>query len=391
MSDEAEESRPRASRFREHTDTTNSIHPPPDALWKDIGIEQLIEQFNEENARPPLARKHSSSANTVTRGGPPYVESPRTPSRPDNFGTPSVAVVGVLTSATPTASERPFGRFQRAFANVFGSVLGKRKAGHADAEREREKERDKHVLDERKKAAEAAYHDAKENGLLPTPKVFVRPALTHSSGPAPQTPTLHRTPSKKDLHKQEKLSKRVSSLEQKLASARKELQSVLYNYAPPVPPLPSFLPPTPSLSHSDYDTTSQTEVTPVPHSPSLGKIVKKRKATTHESDAEYRPFSTDSDGDTELLSAHSASEAERTIKRVKSSASRKSLKRQSTRLHKRLSRGSMREERRDFVVTVQPDGAGVPEVPSIPQAMEGQGKRVRVGDDGFGGLGHEIF
>lgn len=60
---------------------------------------------------------------------------------------------------------------------MFGSVLGKRKAGSVDAE----KDKDKKVLDERKRAAEAAYQEAKELGFLPTPKVFVRPSSTAKS------------------------------------------------------------------------------------------------------------------------------------------------------------------------------------------------------------------
>jgi hypothetical protein len=51
--------------------------------------------------------------------------------------------------------------------------LGKRKAGHVDAEPDPEKE----ALDARKQAAEQAYHEAKELGLLPAPKVYVRPAM----------------------------------------------------------------------------------------------------------------------------------------------------------------------------------------------------------------------
>jgi hypothetical protein len=59
-------------------------------------------------------------------------------------------------------------------------VLGKRKAGSADAERDKEKQ----ILEERKQAADEAYQArklAQEQGLLPTPKVFVRPALTPRS------------------------------------------------------------------------------------------------------------------------------------------------------------------------------------------------------------------
>lgn len=81
-------------------------------------------------------------------------------------------------------SEGTFGRFSRAFTSMFGgfSVLGKRKAGNSDAERE--KDREKHMLDQRKQAAEQAYEArklAQEMGLMPTPKVFVRPTATPRS------------------------------------------------------------------------------------------------------------------------------------------------------------------------------------------------------------------
>jgi hypothetical protein len=421
----------RASRFKEHTNTNNSIRPPPDELWRDLGIEQLIEQYNEENAKPSVSRK--SSANRVPSASRPALA--RNASSTSNGP-------GITTSVTCTQPTTPaphggtYARIQRAVASVFGSVLGKRKAAAMEAEREKsEKAQQQQVLDDRKTAAEAAYHDAKERGLLPTPKVFVRPAMrvaSHNSGtPAPpldklrltaavadaatpnriprtpRTPgTLHHTPSKKDLHKQKKLSKRVSNLEIKLASARKELQTVLHSDLSAVPPLPTLQrtnqqEPTPEISQSDTETT--------PISPeatcSIGQIVKKRKATTHDDDAEYKPRATDSNGDIDLLSAHSASEREnemptpeRMIKRVRSSAS-KNKKRQSSRLQKRLSRGSLRErncEEREVEMRVVPDGDMVPDVPVIPREMESLGRRssVREGgdkDDGFGGLGHEIF
>ena len=415
----------RASRFKEHTNTYNSIRPPPDELWRDLGIEQLIEQYNEENAKPPVSRK--SSANRVPSASRPALAR-NASSTSNGLGT----TTSVSTQpTTPAPHGGTYARIQRAVASVFGSVLGKRKAAAMEAEREKsEKAQHQQILDDRKTAAEAAYHDAKERGLLPTPKVFVRPAMraaSHNSGtPAPpldklrltaavadaatpnriprtpRTPgTLHHTPSKKDLHKQKKLSKRVSNLEIKLASARKELQTVLHSDLSAVPPLPTLKranqqEPTPEISQSDTETT--------PVSPdatcSIGKIVKKRKATTHDDDAEYKPRATDSEGDIDLVSAHSASEREnemptpeRMIKRVKSSAS-KNKKRQSSRLQKRLSRGSLRE--RDVEMRVVPDGDAVPEVPVIPREMESLGRRSRVRegedrDDGFGGLGHEIF
>jgi hypothetical protein len=412
MSDEADETtQPRASRFKEHTNTNGSIRPPPDELWKDIGIEELIEQFNEENSKPPTSRK--SSANRVPRLAKSSSRVASGSATPSDHGV--VATVQASASAT---SEGTYARLQRAFASMFGNVLGKRKAGATDAERERDQHQQ--ILEERKKAAEIAYHEAKDLGLLPTPKVFVRPAmrsrqfgtpsqpvaaekmqlgLTAAMAEAatpvrtPRTPTLRHTPSKKDLHKQRKLSKRVSDLEYKLASARKELQTVLYNDVPPVPRISDFAPPTPDVTQSENEGKSRS-ATPIAAPPlSIGKIVKKRKATIHDSDGEYKPIPTDSEGDLDLLSAHSASEAEtsaRSIKRVKSvkSSASKSPRRTSSRLVKRFSRNNLRSEE---PVTVVPDGMDVPDVPSIPREMEAKGNKVKVGDDGFGGLGHEIF
>lgn len=198
-----------------------------------------------------------------------------------------------------------------------------------------------------------------------------------------------------------KLSKRVSDLEHKLASARKELQTVLHKDVPPVPPLPVILPPTPSPELSqDVPIFSQPEVSqdtqmtepepetspvepaePTPSHKPVGKIVKKRKATVD--DETYKPIPTDSDGD---ISMSAASEPERSIKRVKSTSSRKG-KKQSSRLTKSRSSRSLRKEY--AAVTVVPDGNKVPAVPAIPNGVEGKKSKVR--DDGFGGFGHEIF
>jgi len=374
---------PRASRFKEHTNTNGTIRPPPEELWKDIGIDDLIEQFNEENAKPPVSRK--SSANHAPRVAKPALS---------RAASGSATSTAASANSASTPNEGTYARLQRAFASVFGSVLGKRKAGAMEAEREREQQAQhlhhQQLLDERKKAAEIAYHEAKDLGLLPTPKIFVRPgmaartpvhqaekmqlgltaALAEAATPVrtpgtPRTPGLRHTPSKKDLHKQKKLTKRVSDLEFKLASARKELHTVLYNDLPPIPPVPKFAPPTPDRTQSENEFASPSSAidanddtlmsdasvatTTTPRK-SIGKIIKKRKATTHDSDAEYKPIPTDSEADLDLLSNQSeVSEPEnnvpeRSIKRVKSSVVRKTSKskRASSRLTKRFSRGSLR-------------------------------------------------
>ncbi|OAL55129.1 hypothetical protein IQ07DRAFT_582674 [Pyrenochaeta sp. DS3sAY3a] len=416
------------------SDDHNSIKPPPDELWKDLGIEQLIEQFNEENSAPPVLRRnvsgnsvasvatpHHGVGMALTRDGAevrtpaPYEGPSRVPTTP--VGVPSVAVAGAHAHShapAPAASEGTFGRFRSAFASVFGNVLGKRKAGNVDAEKDKEKR----VLDERKKAADAAYQEAKELGLLPTPKVFVRPAMgakTHkcvadTATPArpPRTPTLYRTPSKKDLNKQKKLLRRVSDLEAKLAFARTQLQSVLNaDDVPPVPPLPNVLPPTPTASPSEAEPSPSHNAshasTPAPEAPVVGKITKKRKAMTiDDADAEYKPIPTDSEGDISMSGGPSESEherSERSVKRVKSTSRKSGPKRSGTgRLQKRRSRTSIGVEE---AVIVVPDGVGVPPVPVLPSEVEVGGKKVKVGKrkaregdgggDGYGGLEHEMF
>src|SRR5262249_39970955 len=128
----------------------------------------------------------------------------------------------------------------------------------------------------------------------------------------PKTPTLYKSPSKKDLQKQKKLSKRVSDLEYKLAEARQELSLALGGWEP-VPPIPSNLPSPPKTDASSSQFWSENEISPhnraeLPSntntsstSSKTGKIVKKRKATA-DNDEEFKPIPTDSD--TPLDSEH---------------------------------------------------------------------------------------
>ncbi|KAJ4307871.1 hypothetical protein N0V94_009580, partial [Neodidymelliopsis sp. IMI 364377] len=149
---------PRASRFHEHTNTTSSIRPPPDELWKDVAMDALLDQFSEENSAPAVRRSNH----------PRQIMSPTTAAPPPAAPT---ARKGSDAAATLATAEGTFGRFSRVFASVFGGVLGKRKAGHSDAEPpEPPVSADQARLDERKRQAEEAYHMAKEQGLLPAPK-----------------------------------------------------------------------------------------------------------------------------------------------------------------------------------------------------------------------------
>lgn len=451
---------PRASRFREHTNTSNSIHPPPDELWKDLGIDSLIDKFNEDNAAPP------ATSRTSTGNSAPELRRLHS----DNIKKRKERSTSASEDAQPqptAPSASTLGRFQRVWASMLGGVLGKRKAGAVDAEKDKAQQR----MDDRKKAAEAAYHEAKELGLLPTPKVFVRPGMapiTHTCGtpshldrqvenglilriaatPArsPRTPSLYRSPSKKDLQKQKKLSKRVSNLESKLASARKELYSVLNSDLPPIPSPPSLAAPLPATDQASHE--QALAPLPTPSSPpapvsetaseseeeetgcpprSLGKVPRKRKVRLSSYDADYIPTTTDSEGDADMLSATSDAGAganpdpdpdtdadelslcldhERTIKRVKSSTSSSSLRRTSARkpaphAHKRSGRTSL--TRHDVTVSIVPDGVRVPHVPAIPGGPRAK-KMVSFEDDGgnsngngngkidlYGGLEHEMF
>lgn len=177
MSDETPAER--VSRFREHTNTNSSIRPPPDELWKDVDIEMLLDKFSDENEQTPAVRKanHPRQIMSPTATTTPTATPTPTPA-PAPYAQPSTAAArkGSDAAATLATAEGTFGRFSRVFANVFSGVLGKRKAGYPDAEPSITPEQA--ALDLRKQQAEDAYHLAKELGLLPAPKVFVRPGMT---------------------------------------------------------------------------------------------------------------------------------------------------------------------------------------------------------------------
>lgn len=184
---------------------------------------------------------------------------------------------------------------------------------------------------------------------------------------------------------------------------------------PAVPPLPAdfdaglgnVMSPTPTAAMPN---TPHVFSDDVPLSPSFGddasaslpgKITKKRKSVpTHDDDTKYAPAATATASDIEISDAERSdadallSDADPTpsrqgsLKRAKRDASKR-LKRTSSRLQRKVSRSSVREEREDRVVVVKPGGA-VPPVPVVPRDVEGRKVKV-VGDDGYGGLGHEIF
>ncbi|KAL1602484.1 hypothetical protein SLS60_005900 [Paraconiothyrium brasiliense] len=396
------------SKFKEGTmDSQASIHPPPDELWEGLNIEHMIERFNQEAAAPAptfsaAIATTTTVASTVTQKKPATASRPASPSSGDNI--PTEISAGAAPEAAPQGT---FSRLSRALTSWFNgagasfSSLGKRKADSQTAEHSAA---DKSLYD-RKKEVEEAYRIAKEQGLLPTPKVFVRPASrakpTNGSlaasvpaTPTPngltlaatsRTPALYKTPSKRDLHKQKKLSKRVSNLEHKLQEARKELSSVLGphnpNPVPPLPTLPSNLPPTP-ITNPSYSTSEYSQE-------SVGKIVKKRKASREgDTDGEYKPIPTDTDTDTDYSHARASDSDAPSTKKTKITPPKKPSRKKSTRLTKKKTNSTQRIQK-EQVVTVVPDGLAVPPIPDIPTGVKG--KRVQVSNDGYGGFEHEMF
>ncbi|KAF1961104.1 hypothetical protein CC80DRAFT_589540 [Byssothecium circinans] len=389
---------PRASKFVEATmNSRSSIHPPPNEQWEALGIDHLIQGFNEENSMPAVKRKVS-----------------RTPS---SSAVPMSETAGAAKEAG--AHEGALGRFSRAVASWFGAggglSLGKRKAGNDAAEKSSVQVAGVERAADAKERAEAAYAEAKARGLLPAPKVFVRPTMraqrpgvvagtsTPSALPPtpssailalPRTPTLYKSPSKKDLHKQKKLSKRVSDLEHRLAEARKELALTLSPAnvnAHPVPPVPvNYSSPIAMESPLKQGRSAIIEsiAPPKQDEPAtpIGKIVKKRKAVPNSNnsnktndDATYKPIPTDSDY---------SHDSEHELKRPKTSSSNKLKRKPSSRLVKKKTATVTKEEE---VVIVVPDASvGVPPIPSIPKGVDGKRSKI-VNPDGYGGLEHEMF
>ena len=417
--------RPRSSKFKEGTmNSTMSIHPPPDEFWHGLDIENMIKGFNEENSAPVSATGVVLHAHARTKS------TSHTKDLAPGSAVPATPTVGL-------ASEGTFGRMWRPISTFFNGAgasitsLGKRKAGSESAEA---RAGDKSAATEKvvqrpsydsKEDVEAAYHRAREQGLMPTPKVFIRPAsrarrigtshltcmslhlhavppcegsqadeyiiaptstpetptASTSSLAPPKTPTLYKSPSKKDLHKQQKLIKRVSELELKLASARKELGLVLASPgAPPVPPIPANLPSPPTSTHffSENETSPRGHArTPSSNLNPSSKIIKKRKATIG-NDEEFKSIATDSE---------MSHDSERETKRSKQTPPKKLKKSPSSRVLKKKSTVTTTKEE---VVTMVPDGVNVPPIPSMPKGVEGKKAAVR-NDDGYGGFGDEMF
>ena len=182
----SEESTPggeRVSRFREHTNTNSTIRAPPEEMWKDFSTELLLDKFTAEQASTPSAASRKRHPRHIM-DKPTPVEPP-TPEQRLAIAQRPIATPRTRkqsdSAATVATAEGTFGRFSRLFTGIFTGVLGKRKPD-ADEEfgspaRSNSLAPDQATLDHRKQAAEEAYHLAKAQGLLPAPKVFVRPGM----------------------------------------------------------------------------------------------------------------------------------------------------------------------------------------------------------------------
>lgn len=176
MSDETPAER--VSRFREHTNTNSSIRAPPAELWKDVGLEALLDKFSDEHDSTPAVRRANHPRKIMEPTG--HRKSPSNAARSGGHAARKQSDA----AATLATAEGTFGRFSRVFANVFGGVLGKRKHEHeatassSSSSSSSAADAAQAALDDRKRAAEEAYHLAKSQGLLPAPKVFVRPGMT---------------------------------------------------------------------------------------------------------------------------------------------------------------------------------------------------------------------
>jgi hypothetical protein len=181
----SEESTPggeRVSRFREHTNTNSTIRAPPEEMWKDFGTELLLDKFTAEQASTPATSRKRHPRHIMDKPTP--VEAP-TPEQRLAIAQRPIATPRTRkqsdSAATVATAEGTFGRFSRLFTGIFTGVLGKRKPD-ADEQfdspaRSHSLAPDQATLDHRKQAAEEAYRLAKAQGLLPAPKVFVRPGM----------------------------------------------------------------------------------------------------------------------------------------------------------------------------------------------------------------------
>lgn len=329
---------------------------------------------------------------------------------------------GAEQGAAPSG-EGIFGRFSRAATALFR----RKKEPQPPAEPPR---------DTRKEEAERAYHEAKRLGLLPEAKVFVRPGMRAYTAPVTGSPrTPRRTPT--TTKKQAQLQKRVERLEHNLFPTREKLSDTFPPHTPQLNAPPN------SVASSPW--TDSTRFSADRHS--SGKISKRRRIDgpsaedTPESSYSYKPSATDLASDTEDDLAEFGSMKRKAPGGTaqmqtyigpqttspandytdwRSPSANQALKRVSSGLQapsKRIrcvpsspqkgSRTTVPEQwqpREDVVMRdageqeafmVVPDGLHVPPIPSIPYRVEGRRAQVSSNnlrrDDGFGGLGHEIF
>ena len=271
--------------------------------------------------------------------------------------------------------------------------------------------------------------------------------LPHPAGPpgrenrSPTAPgTLRKSASKKDLHKQQKLTKRVSDLEGKLSAARRELGAALgaadATDIPPVPALPRSVSDLPSTgrsthsesasyeasvgpSHASYSARTRFTKSTLPSLPSerllqadgpaahpppvesvevevmesvefqFGAVADERRTPAEDrvdtvgnakprvAKRRLRKRKAADQGDDEY---QPATESERDSEHELAAHGKRAKKQKRSQKHGALAR--------DDVVVLIPNGDTVPPMPSLPRE---KGTGAAVSDDGYGGLGHEMF
>ncbi|KAF2741644.1 hypothetical protein M011DRAFT_482373 [Sporormia fimetaria CBS 119925] len=358
----------RQSRFSEASmnSTTSTIRPPPERFWNDFGTTVL---------------SHTTS----------HTSHPSRPAAPRTTTTHSLPV-------TQAESAGFFGRMSRAAVSLFGWGGRKRVGGKSGSGNAGNLGREVDLSEERKREAERAYKEAKERGLLPRPRVYVRPGMQGREGFASPRPI---TPAKEELARQHStLRKRLSSLETRFEDARRKLDTSLSSSAPV------------TVAYMTTPLVRKVVGTEASSSPVLSSspVPSKRKRGQDEDigidcqidveEKENSMFTMDSSPPHKPTQSNQPD-----IPHVARSTSRKRPRKSKSRTLRAVTRtqhdNTQISVQPKVGVRVVPDGERVPPVPVIPRGVRGKRARVTevevdvrmegVEDDGFGGYGHEVF
>jgi hypothetical protein len=184
-----------------------------------------------------------------------------------------------------------------------------------------------------------------------------------------------------DLKRQERLRKKVTDLERKLERTRKELDDALAQ---------SIHAPASAMSLSSGLSNSKSPASELAYADNG-----KRKAAGSEDCASL-------DGSTPVPVYKKARKSPSSVSAYTTSddidretPTKKLRKKRSTRSTRTSKSSQSRRENHNVNngvgITIVPDGDIVPPVPSIPSGVKGKVATVSLGDDGYGGLSHEIF